>query len=110
VSARRILVTGGSGFIGSALKARCAGLAVRVFDDTCAEPCAAARCRARRRVVHGDIRDASLSTPPWAASTRRITRLRQRQSRRSTAPDLVLDVGVKGIVNVVDVGSTASDG
>jgi nucleoside-diphosphate-sugar epimerase len=106
VSARRILVTGGSGFIGSALvKALLRrGEAVRVFDDN-------SRGALRRlseverdiEFVAGDIRDAAAVD----AATHDIDEVHHLAFVNGTAtfysaPDLVLDVGVKGIVNVID--------
>jgi nucleoside-diphosphate-sugar epimerase len=106
VSGRRILVTGGSGFIGSALvKAlvRC-GEAVRVFDDH-----SRGSARRLREVAHdielvkGDIREAAAVD----AAMRGIEEVHHLAFVNGTAafyatPDLVLDVGVKGIVNVID--------
>jgi nucleoside-diphosphate-sugar epimerase len=104
VSASRILVTGGSGFIGAALvKALVSrGEAVRVLDDH-------SRGSPRRlrevdvELVHGDIRD------PVAvdAAMEGIEEVHHLAFVNGTAtfysdPDLVLDVGVKGIVNVID--------
>jgi nucleoside-diphosphate-sugar epimerase len=106
VSGRRILVTGGSGFIGSALvKALLrAGETVRVLDDN-------SRGALRRlqdverdiEFVRGDIRDPSAVD----AASRGIDELHHLAFINGTAafysaPDLVLDVGVKGIVNVID--------
>jgi nucleoside-diphosphate-sugar epimerase len=106
MSARRVLVTGGSGFIGSALvKALVArGEAVRVFDDN-------SRGSLRRlaqveldiEFVHGDIRDADAV----AEAARGIEEVHHLAFVNGTAtfysaPDLVLDVGVKGIINVID--------
>jgi nucleoside-diphosphate-sugar epimerase len=106
VSARRILVTGGSGFIGSALvKALLLqGEAVRVLDDN-------SRGALRRlheverdiEFINGDIRDAAAVE----AALRGIDEVHHLAFVNGTAtfysaPDLVLDVGVKGIVNVID--------
>jgi nucleoside-diphosphate-sugar epimerase len=106
VSARRVLVTGGSGFIGSALvKALvAAGESVRALDDN-------SRGSTRRlsevereiEFVHGDIRD----TAAVDAAMRGIDEVHHLAFVNGTAtfysaPDLVLDVGVKGIVNVID--------
>jgi len=106
VSARRVLVTGGSGFIGSALvKALVAqGETVRVFDDN-------SRGALRRlseverdiEFVSGDIRDA----PAVMAAMHGIDEVHHLAYVNGTAtfysaPDFVLDVGVKGIVNVID--------
>jgi nucleoside-diphosphate-sugar epimerase len=99
-------VTGGSGFIGSALvKALLSrGEAVRVFDDN-------SRGALRRlagverqiEFVNGDIRDAAAVE----AAMRGIDEVHHLAFVNGTAtfysaPDLVLDVGVKGIVNVID--------
>jgi nucleoside-diphosphate-sugar epimerase len=106
VSARRILVTGGSGFIGSALvKALLrAGETVRVLDDN-----SRGALRRLQEVEHdiefvsGDIRDAAAVD----AAVRGIDEVHHLAFVNGTAtfysaPDLVLDVGVKGIVNVID--------
>jgi nucleoside-diphosphate-sugar epimerase len=108
VSARRILVTGGSGFIGSALvKALLrAGETVRVFDDN-----SRGALRRLQEVEHdiefvsGDIRDAAAVD----AAMRGVDEVHHLAFVNGTAtfysaPDLVLDVGVKGIVNVIDAG------
>jgi len=106
VSARRILVTGGTGFIGSALvKAlvHC-GEAVRVFDDN-----SRGAARRLREVAHdielikGDIREAAAVD----AAMRGIEEVHHLAFVNGTAtfysaPERVLDVGVKGIVNVID--------
>ena len=106
MSGRRILVTGGTGFIGSALvKAlvHC-GEAVRVFDDN-----SRGAARRLRDVVHdielvkGDIRDAAAVD----AAMRGIEEVHHLAFVNGTAtfysaPERVLDVGVKGIVNVID--------
>jgi nucleoside-diphosphate-sugar epimerase len=106
MSARRILVTGGTGFIGSALvKALVrAGETVRVFDDN-------SRGAPRRlgeivrdvELVQGDIRDAAAVE----AAMRGIEEVHHLAYVNGTAtfysaPDLVLDVGVKGMINVID--------
>jgi nucleoside-diphosphate-sugar epimerase len=106
VSTRHVLVTGGSGFIGSALvKALvAAGETVRVLDDH-------SRGAMRRlsgveheiEFVQGDIRNAAAVD----AAMRGIDEVHHLAFVNGTAtfysaPDLVLDVGVKGIVNVID--------
>jgi nucleoside-diphosphate-sugar epimerase len=106
MSARTILVTGGSGFIGSALVKGLLrqGAAVRVFDDN-------SRGALRRlsevendiEFISGDIRDPAAVD----AAMRGIHEVHHLAFVNGTArfysePDLVLDVGVKGIVNVID--------
>ena len=106
MSARRILVTGGSGFIGSALVNALVrlGEGVRVFDDN-----SRGSLRRLREVerdidfVSGDIRDAAAVN----AAIRDIDEVHHLAFVNGTAtfysqPELVLDVGVKGIVNVID--------
>src|SRR5262245_64915498 len=106
MSARRILVTGGSGFLGSALvKALVgAGEAVRVFDDNSRG--ALRRLREVERdidFVSGDIRDAAADD----AAMRGLDEVHHLAfvngtATFSSAPDILLDVGANGIVKVID--------
>jgi nucleoside-diphosphate-sugar epimerase len=106
VSASKILVTGGSGFIGSGLvKALVqAGVRVRVLDDN-------SRGRPRRlaevendiEFIGGDIRDAEAVT----RATKGMDEVHHLAFVNGTEffysqPDLVLDVGVRGMINVID--------
>jgi len=102
----KILVTGGSGFIGSGLvKALVrAGHKVRVLDDN-------SRGRPRRladvekdiEFIAGDIRDAGAVTQ----AAQGMDELHHLAFVNGTEffysqPELVLDVGVRGMVNVID--------
>jgi nucleoside-diphosphate-sugar epimerase len=106
VSVRRILVTGGSGFIGSALvKGLVAqGETVRVFDDHSRG--AQRRLREVERdveTVEGDIRDASaVDAAMRGVDEGHHLAIVNGTATFYSAPDRVLDVGVKGIVNVID--------
>jgi len=106
VSNAKILVTGGSGFIGSALvKALVrAGSRVRVLDDN-------SRGATRRltdvrndvEFIAGDIRDATAVE----RATLGMDEVHHLAFVNGTeffysAPDLVLDVGVRGMINVID--------
>jgi nucleoside-diphosphate-sugar epimerase len=110
----RILVTGGSGFIGSALvKALLAdGNAVRVLDDNSrGAPRRLADVRGEVEFIPGDIRDAATVH----AAVRGVDEVHHLAFVNGTeffysAPELVLDVGVKGIVNVIDACRAAGVG
>ena len=106
MSAAKILVTGGSGFIGAALvKSLIAeGNRVRVFDDN-------SRGSAHRladvassiEFVVGDVRDAAAVD----AAVRGCDEVHHLAFVNGTEffygqPELVLEVGVKGITNVID--------
>jgi nucleoside-diphosphate-sugar epimerase len=102
----RILVTGGSGFIGSALvKALVrAGHRVRVLDDN-------SRGNARRladvakeiEFVAGDIRDGTAvdSAAKGMDEVHHLAFINGTEFFYSQ-PELVLDVGVRGMLNVID--------
>ena len=106
MNGRHILVTGGSGFIGSGLvKALIrAGNRVRVLDDN-------SRGNARRLkevaagidFIVGDIRDAE-AVAAAAAGMDEVHHLAFVNGTEFfyQAPDLVLDVGVRGMINVID--------
>ena len=106
MSKRRVLVTGGSGFIGSALvKALLvSGASVRVLDDNSrGSPRRLTAIAKEIEFVAGDVRD------PQAVdkAMRGIEEVHHLAFVNGTeffynAPDLVLEVGVKGIVNVLD--------
>lgn len=102
----RFLVTGGSGFIGSALVRRllAAGYSVRVLDD-------GSRGRLRRlqglrgdlEVVVGDVRDPSAVL----RASHAVDAICHLAAVNGTAffysvPDRVLDVGIRGMLNVID--------
>ncbi|MGE3144442.1 MAG: NAD-dependent epimerase/dehydratase family protein [Pseudorhodoplanes sp.] len=103
---QRVLVTGGSGFIGAALVKRLvrAGCAVRVLDDN-------SRGRPRRladvandiEFVGGDVRDAQAVSQAIGGmdEVHHLAFVNGTEFFYS-APELVLDVGVKGMVNVID--------
>jgi len=102
----RILITGGSGFIGSALvKALLKdGNAVRVLDDNSrGAPRRLADVQKQVEFIAGDVRDAATVH----AAVRGVDEVHHLAFVNGTeffysAPELVLDVGVKGMVNVID--------
>ncbi len=110
----RVLVTGGSGFIGSALVKVLLkhGSAVRVLDDKSrGAPRRLAGVEKDIEFVAGDIRDAAVVH----AAVRGVDEVHHLAFVNGTeffysAPELVLDVGVKGIVNVIDACRAAGVG
>ena len=102
----RVLVTGGSGFIGSALVAELvkSGIQVRVFDDNSrGAPRRLAGLERDIEFVAGDVRDLAKLTE----AVRGVDEVYHLAFVNGTeffysVPDLVLDVGVKGMINVID--------
>lgn len=104
--AKHYLVTGGSGFIGSALVKRLVadGHRVRVLDDLSrGMPRRLAGVEDRVEFVKGDVRDAAsvLNAVRGVDSVLHLAFVNGTEFFY-TKPDLVLEVGVKGMVNVVD--------
>ena len=102
----RALVTGGSGFIGSALvKALLrAGASVRVFDDNSrGSPRRLADVKNDIEFVAGDIRDSG-AVDNACHGVDEVHHLAFVNGTEFfyTQPDLVLDVGVRGMLNVID--------
>lgn len=106
MSGRRILVTGGSGFIGSALVKALVrdGNQVRVLDDNSrGHPRRLKEIADNFEFVAGDIRDPDAV----AGAARGVDEVHHLAFVNGTeffykAPELVLDVGVRGMVNVID--------
>jgi nucleoside-diphosphate-sugar epimerase len=102
----KVLVTGGSGFIGSGLvKALVkAGARVRVLDDNSrGAPRRLADVEKDIEFIGGDIRDAAAVD----AAAKGMDEVHHLAFVNGTElfysqPDLVLDVGVRGMVNVID--------
>jgi nucleoside-diphosphate-sugar epimerase len=106
VSGRRVLITGGSGFIGSALvKALLKdGDAVRVLDDNSrGAPRRLAGVERDIEFLAGDVRDAGIvhKAVHGVDEVHHLAFVNGTEFFYS-APDLVLDVGVKGVINVID--------
>ena len=111
-SGRRILVTGGSGFIGSALVKALVkdGNAVRVLDDNSrGAPRRLEAVKNDIEFIGGDIRDAAAVE----RAVRGMDEVHHLAFVNGTeffysAPELVLDVGVKGMINVIDACRAAN--
>jgi nucleoside-diphosphate-sugar epimerase len=102
----KILVTGGSGFIGSGLvKALVrAGHSVRVLDDNSrGSPRRLSEVEQDIEFIAGDIRDAQ-AVAKAARGTDEVHHLAFVNGTEFfyKMPELVLDVGVRGMVNVID--------
>jgi nucleoside-diphosphate-sugar epimerase len=103
---RRILVTGGSGFIGSALVKALVrgGNRVRVLDDNSrGHPRRLKDVASEIEFVDGDIRDAD-AVSRAVAGVDEVHHLAFVNGTEFfySAPELVLDVGVRGMINVID--------
>jgi nucleoside-diphosphate-sugar epimerase len=106
MSGARILVTGGSGFIGSGLvKALvAAGNLVRVLDDhSRGSPRRLKDVAGDIEVIDGDVRDAEAV----ARAAQGMDEVHHLAFVNGTEffykmPELVLDVGVRGMINVID--------
>jgi len=111
VAAKPVLVTGGSGFLGSALvkRLRAAGQRVRVFDNFFRGTPERLKGLSNVEIVSGDIRDPG-AVLRAAKGTSRIWHLAFVNGTRYfyEQPGLVLEVGVKGMVNVVDAALKAN--
>ncbi len=110
----RILVTGGSGFIGSGLvKALvAAGHSVRVLDDNSrGAPRRLAEIADEIEFIAADIRDAELVTKA-AQGMDEVHHLAFINGTEFfyTMPEKVLDVGVRGMANVIDACRKADVG
>lgn len=103
---KKIIVTGGTGFIGSALVRRLVaeGYSVRVFDnDSRGSASRLSDIRDDIEIITGDIRDADAVARAMAGQDA-VWHLAYVNGTRFfyEKPDLVLDVGVKGMINVID--------
>lgn len=110
----RILVTGGSGFIGAALVKALVrdGHAARVLDDNSrGAPRRLADVEKDIEFIAGDIRDpaAVLKATQGVDEVHHLAFVNGTEFFYSR-PDLVLDVGVKGMVNVIDACRAAGVG
>ncbi len=106
MSGAKILVTGGSGFIGSGLVRALlrAGCSVRVLDDNSrGSPRRLADVAKDVEFIGGDIRDPKTveNATHGMDEVHHLAFVNGTEAFYS-APDLVLDVGVRGMINVID--------
>ncbi len=106
IQERQFLVTGGSGFIGSALVKRlvAGGARVRVFDNHLrGSPRRLEGVLDKIEMVEGDIRDAAAVTRATAGCDA-IIHLAYLNGTEFfySKPELVLEIGVKGILHTLD--------
>jgi nucleoside-diphosphate-sugar epimerase len=106
LAGRKILVTGGSGFIGSALvRALVAqGAKVRCLDDNSrGSPRRLTDVLEKIELVNGDIRDAAVVRSA-VAGMETVCHLAYVNGTEFfySKPDLILEVAVKGMMNVLD--------
>jgi len=103
---RRYLVTGGAGFIGTAIVRRLLadGASVRVLDDySRGSPRRLADLRSDIEVVNGDVRDGA-AVDRACAGVDSVVHLASVNGTEFfySKPETVLEVGIKGILNVID--------
>lgn len=103
---KRYLITGGSGFIGSAIVRRLVkeGHSVRVLDNDIRGASERLKDIAGKiELVQADVRDAA-AVQKACKGMDSVIHLAYLQGTQFfyTKPELVLDIGVKGIVNVID--------
>jgi nucleoside-diphosphate-sugar epimerase len=103
---KRYLITGGTGFIGSALARRLVkeGCGVRVLDNDLRGAAGRLDDIARRvELIQADVRDVR-AVRDAVKGMDGVCHLAYLNGTEFfyTRPDLVLDIGVKGIVNVID--------
>jgi nucleoside-diphosphate-sugar epimerase len=111
---RKVLETGGSGFIGSALVRAlvASGASVRVLDDNSrGAPRRLAGVERDIEFIAGDVRDAAAVD----SAMRGMEEVHHLAFVNGTeffykAPELVLDVGIKGMVNVIDAARRQGTG